>query len=560
MIVFAVAAFATASSAQAVTYLQLGTSNTSNATTTLAGSASGAELKVVDTNGTASTAGVLGLLTATAPTVNSAALRGQNNATNAFGYGVYGSQAGRGIGVSGFAPTGTGVRGQSTSGIGVVGQHTAATGTAPGVFASTNSTHADAYALVGTITPTSPGLNSEAVRGINNGTGSNGIGVYGQQNGSGYGVYGYSPGGKAVFGTSTSGNGLYGQSSSAEGVIGESSSGSGVFGSSPSGRGVAGFSATWQGVYGNSNSQAGVVGESGSFDGVYGVAHKSGVAGVSGHNDAGGYAVWGGTPSGTAIYGTSANGYGVEGTGLLGVRGIGEQTGVSGSGGSYGVVGSSTDGIGVKGFSTNDNAVRGDSTNNAGVNGFSTNFIGVAGGSQFGHAGYFFGDVVITGGCTGCAGAALQIDDPLDPAHRTLQHSTVVSPQMKDVYDGIVTTNAKGFAIVRLPGYFQALNRSFRYQLTSLSGLQEVAIAKEIAHNRFTIQSEKPHSRISWQVTGIRHDRFANAHPIHVVAPKSKADQGKYLHPELYGKPKSQAIGYQKPSRLPRRAVEQHKR
>src|SRR6266540_964432 len=143
MIVFAVAAFATASSAQAVTYLQLGTSNTSNATTTLAGSASGAELKVVDTNGTASTAGVLGLLTATAPTVNSAALRGQNNATNAFGYGVYGSQAGRGIGVSGFAPTGTGVRGQSTSGIGVVGQHTAATGTAPGVFASTNSTHAD---------------------------------------------------------------------------------------------------------------------------------------------------------------------------------------------------------------------------------------------------------------------------------------------------------------------------------------------------------------------------------------------------------------------------------
>ena len=58
---------------------------------------------------------------------------------------------------------------------------------------------------------------------------------------------------------------------------------------------------------------------------------------------------------------------------------------------------------------------------------------------------------------------------------------------------------------------------------------------------------------MSWQVTGVRHDRYANAHPVRVIAAKAKADQGKYVHPELYGKPKTDAIGYQKPPRAPRR-------
>lgn len=61
--------------------------------------------------------------------------------------------------------------------------------------------------------------------------------------------------------------------------------------------------------------------------------------------------------------------------------------------------------------------------------------------------------------------------------------------------------------------------------------------------------------KVSWQVTGIRHDRFANAHPVQVVVPKAKGEQGKYLHPVLYGQPKSEEIGYQKPPALPRRPM-----
>jgi len=411
--------------------------------------------------------------------------------------------------VWGTTTSGTGVRGSSTSGVGVLGQHLATTGTVPGVSASTNSTAADADALVATVTPTSPGLNSEAVRGVNNGTGSYGIGVFGYQagSGSGYGVYGYTP----------------------------------------SGRGVAGFSGSWQGVYGHSNSQAGVVGESDSFDGVWGQEHSGIHAGVSGHSDAGGYGVWGGTTgSGYAIYGTSPSGHGVHGDSPNG-------TGVYGTSPSYyGVQGTSTGGVGVRGTSSSCIGVSGASSSGDGVHGFSSSGNGVYGGSQTGHAAYFEGNVTVTGTLTK-GGGAFRIDHPLDPAHTYLQHSFVESPDMMDVYNGNVRTDAKGFATVRMPRWFQALNRTFRYQLTSLSGLQEVAIAKEIAHNHFTIQSEKPHSRISWQVTGIRHDRFANANRIKVVVPKPRAEQGKYLHPELYGKPKSEGIGNQKPPNLPSR-------
>lgn len=56
------------------------------------------------------------------------------------------------------------------------------------------------------------------------------------------------------------------------------------------------------------------------------------------------------------------------------------------------------------------------------------------------------------------------IDHPLDPENRTLSHSFVESPDMKNVYDGVVTTDAAGYATVELPDWFGALNRDFRYR------------------------------------------------------------------------------------------------
>ncbi|HRF19136.1 MAG TPA: hypothetical protein PK977_13265, partial [Chitinophagaceae bacterium] len=94
----------------------------------------------------------------------------------------------------------------------------------------TNSTAGNANAIIGTVTSASPGGFSAGVRGINNGTGGLGIGVYGSQAGSGWGVYGFTPGGIGVNGAATTGTGLWGSSNSGTGVFGTSSTGSaGVF-------------------------------------------------------------------------------------------------------------------------------------------------------------------------------------------------------------------------------------------------------------------------------------------------------------------------------------------
>ena len=271
----------------------------------------------------------------------------------------------------------------------------------------------------------------------------------------------------------------------------------------------------------------------------------------------------------TAVYGRVSSAS--AGSGSKGVAGINNGTGFtvigvygSASGQGTGVEGRSPTGFAVQGLSTDGAGVLGESTTAYGIGGISSSGDGVYGASDSGNAGSFDGHVGIigglsvVGGCTGCAGASLMIDDPLDPAHRYLQHSSVASSQQLDIYSGNVTTNAKGFATVQMPRWFQALNRSFRYQLTAVGRAHweaKAAVWNEMRHNRFTIRTDQPKVKVSWLVTGIRQDRYANANPTQVIVPKPKAEQGKYVHPELFGKPKSDAIGYRKPPTLPRRVA-----
>ncbi len=109
---------------------------------------------------------------------------------------------------------------------GVHGENTsAAGGTAVGVQGSTQSTAASVAAVLGVVVPTSPGGFSAAVRGVNNGTGGLGIGVWGSQAGSGWGVYGVTPNGLGVYGNSTgAGYGVFGNSTGGNGVYGTTSS------------------------------------------------------------------------------------------------------------------------------------------------------------------------------------------------------------------------------------------------------------------------------------------------------------------------------------------------
>lgn len=101
---------------------------------------------------------------------------------------------------------------------------------AEGVIRGTNnSTSSSSSGVVGEISSTSAGGNSAGVRGVNRGTGALGIGVWGSQDGTGWGVYGSAAGGVGVYGqaTATTGAeafGVYGHSSSstngAGGVVG----------------------------------------------------------------------------------------------------------------------------------------------------------------------------------------------------------------------------------------------------------------------------------------------------------------------------------------------------
>ncbi len=152
-----------------------------------------------------------------------------------------------------------------------------------------------------------------------------------------------------------------------------------------------------------------------------------------------------------------------------------------------------------------------------------------------GLAAYLSGDVSVTGTLTK-GGGSFKIDDPIDPENKYLSHSFVESPDMMNIYNGIVTLDAHGSAIVTMPEWFSALNRDFRYQLTAIGAPgPNLYVASEISGNEFKIAGGKKGQRVSWQVTGIRQDAWANAHRIPTEEMKPANEQGLYLHPELYG-------------------------
>jgi hypothetical protein len=137
----------------------------------------------------------------------------------------------------------------------------------------------------------------------------------------------------------------------------------------------------------------------------------------------------------------------------------------------------------------------------------------------------FIGDVKVEGTLVKDAGS-FRIDHPLDPEHKYLSHSFVESPDMKNVYDGTVTLDADGRATVELPDYFGALNRDFRYQLTAIGAPgPNLYIAQGVTQNRFRIAGGRPYAHVSWQVTGVRQDPYANEHRIKVEEEKPLEEQ-----------------------------------
>jgi hypothetical protein len=97
---------------------------------------------------------------------------------------------------------------------------------------------------------------------------------------------------------------------------------------------------------------------------------------------------------------------------------------------------------------------------------------------------------------------------------------------MMNIYNGNVITDENGDATVTLPDYLRRFNRDFRYQLTVYRAICPGDRSYEIIGNRFAIKTDKPGVKVSWQVTGIRQDPWADQHRIKVEETKSAADRG----------------------------------
>jgi len=67
-------------------------------------------------------------------------------------------------------------------------------------------------------------------------------------------------------------------------------------------------------------------------------------------------------------------------------------------------------------------------------------------------------------------------------------------------------------------------------------------IAKKIKNNKFKISGGVANGEVSWQVTGIRNDPFAQKYRMEVEPEKSKEEKGKYLYPDLYGQSPEKGI------------------
>lgn len=150
------------------------------------------------------------------------------------------------------------------------------------------------------------------------------------------------------------------------------------------------------------------------------------------------------------------------------------------------------------------------------------------------------------------------IDHPLDPKNKLLYHSFVESPEAKNIYDGIATLDEEGKATITLPNYFLALNKDFRYLGTPIgTPMPSLYIAKEVKKRFFglfgapvfTIKGGEPNGRVSWQVTGVRNDLYAQLNPSKVEVDKGPDElvpKGQLLYPELYNADGSSRVVPQK--------------
>ncbi len=266
---------------------------------------------------------------------------------------------------------------------------------------------------------------------------------------------------------------------------------------------------------------------------------------VIGTTSTGGAGVFGfsGAPAGFGVEGQEFGSNGIGAAGSSNVFGK-VATSIIGTA-PIGVIGDSSSGYAVVAASDNSNSFLAE--NNSGAD--TAVIINLGGGAPLfaqGTTGSLFldaaGNLTVSGVVRGAA-KNFMIDHPLDPANKYLYHASVESSEMMNIYTGMTRLDLSGSAIVNLPDWFEAVNGRFRYQLTAIGApAPNLHIAREISNNQFVIAGGQPGMKVSWEVTGVRHDAYAKAHPLHVTVDKPEQERGYYLHPELYDAPMEKSV------------------
>lgn len=403
--------------------------------------------------------------------------------------------SGRGIAGSFVANSATTARADAA----ILGNSTGATGDVSGVRGQTSSTTGRGVTGIATATSgvnyggyfESASAGGSAVRGVNTSSSNQGVGVYGFSN-VGVGTVGAgAAGGIQGVGTGVGAYGVWGYASSQTG-------------------------ATW-GVYGQCNSVDGKA--------VYGKSSATT-----------------GTNYGGYFANASTSGFGVLATATATT---GVTTGVYGQS-------SSTAGRGVYGRTTTDSGTTyggyflSSSTSGRGVYGW----VNAATGAIYGVYGRASVNLTSYGvyalGNSGASGTkSFRIDHPSDPENKYLMHYSAESPMPQNFYVGNVVTDAKGFAWVELPDYFQQINTNFKYQLTVVGkSFAQAVVWEKIQGNRFQIRTNQPNVEVSWEVKADRNDEFVKRSRPKDVVNKDEQEKGTYQHPELFGMPAERGLDY----------------
>ncbi|MNK01914.1 hypothetical protein D3C87_197280 [compost metagenome] len=223
----------------------------------------------------------------------------------------------------------------------------------------------------------------------------------------------------------------------------------------------------------------------------------------------------------------TAGGMGVEGVGFNGV------SGQSNYRQGYGVFGQNFD-------------LNGPTTANAvGVGG--VGYVGVMGQSNDPTNGFGIAsqdNMIALGNLTVSGTKNFRIDHPQDPANKYLNHFSIESNEVLNIYRGTVAFDQNGTAVVQLPGWFDAVNKNASYQLTPIGGYAPIFIAEKIKDGRFVISGGTAGMEVSWAVYAERNDPYLQQHPEarEVEQVKSSRETGKYLRPDLYNKPAEEGI------------------